>query len=80
MSAVNSTTSIAPRSHPPAAPRRLTMQQAAAAIGTNLGQLIQLRAKGSKLFDPSFPPMHGGHFDEAAVMAWKTARDERGAA
>ena len=80
MSALKSTTSIAPGNHPPAAPSRLTMQQTAAAIGTTLGQLILLRAKGSKLFDPSFPPSIGGNFDEAAIMAWKTARDERGAA
>ncbi len=80
MSAVKSTTALAPGNYPPAAPRRLTMQQTAAAIGTNLGTLIQLRAKGARLYDPSFPPMVGGNFDEAAIMAWKTARDERGIA
>jgi hypothetical protein len=58
---------------------RLTMRQTAANIGTNLGHLVLLRSKGSMLFDPTFPPMVGGTFDEAAISAWKKRRDEGGA-
>ena len=58
-------------------PRRLTMSQTAAAIDTNLGGVILLRSKGSKTCDPTFPPMIGGTFDEAAVLVWKAARDAK---
>ena len=59
--------------------RRLTMRQTAAAIGTNLGHMVLLRSTGSMLFDPAFPPMVGGTFDEAEISAWKKRRDEGGA-
>ena len=59
--------------------RRLSPRQTAAAIGTNLGHLVLLRAKGSMLFDPTFPPMVDQTFDEAAISAWKKRRDEGGA-
>ncbi|MDP3335249.1 hypothetical protein [Rhodoferax sp.] len=54
---------------------RLSFKQAAEAIGTNLGTLIQMRAKGAKLFDPTFPPMTNGTFDAAEIAAWKTAKN-----
>lgn len=73
MSSVTHTTSPVPGNG------RLTMRQTAAAIGTNLGTLLLLRAKGSMLFDPTFPPMVDQTFDEAAISAWKKRRDEGGA-
>jgi hypothetical protein len=57
--------------------RRLTMQQTAAAIGTNIGGVIKLRSKGATLYDPTFPPMINSTFDEAAVLAWKATRDAK---
>lgn len=62
----------------PLTPRRLTMQQAATAINTNIGGVIKLRSKGASLYDPAFPDMMtDGTFDAAEVLAWKVARDER---
>ena len=55
MSALKSTTSIAPGNHPPAAPRRLTMQQTAAAIGTNLGYADPDPRQGCQVVRPVFP-------------------------
>ncbi len=70
MSAVKNTTPPVPGNG------RLTMQQTAAAIGTNLGTLVLLRSKGSMLFDPTFPPMVGGMFEAASVSTWRKIREE----
>lgn len=51
----------------------ITMQQAAAILGTNLGTIIILRSKGARLFDPTFPAMVNGKFDRAAILAWQAA-------
>lgn len=54
---------------------KLSMQQVASQIGTNLGTLIQMRARGAKLFDPTFPPMTNQTFDSTEVAAWLTAKN-----
>jgi uncharacterized protein (DUF1800 family) len=60
---------------------RLTERQAAAELGLNLGQLIQLRANGARLFDPSFPRMLPDRtFVESEILAYKKLRDSRAAA
>jgi hypothetical protein len=68
---------------------KITMKQAAAMLGTNLGAIIKLRAKGARLFDPTFPIMVNGQFDRAEILAWQAANaskspaqpnQERGAA
>lgn len=64
---------------PPSGNGRLTMQQTAAAIGGNLGDLALLRHGGPKNRDPTFPPMVGQTFDAAEVMEWVKARDSRAA-
>jgi len=64
---------------PTLTPDRLTMQQTATALNTNIGGVIKLRSKGASLYDPTFPPMVNGTFDEAAVLAWKAARDAKAA-
>jgi hypothetical protein len=48
--------------------KRLTMRQVSVFLNTPIGRL---RA------DPTFPPMHQGTFDEAAVLAWQQARDAK---
>jgi hypothetical protein len=57
--------------------RRLTTRQTAATIGINLGSLVVLRSRGSRFYDPSFPPMVNQTFDEAAILEWKNASDRR---
>lgn len=52
---------------------KITMPQAAALTGRNLGDIILRRAKGSRLFDPTFPPMVNGKFDRAEILAWQAA-------
>jgi hypothetical protein len=47
---------------------RLSMLQVSHLCGQPFGRL---RA------DPTFPPMYHGTFDEAAVLAWKAARDSK---
>jgi len=54
--------------------KTLTLQQVAKQIGTNLGTIIQMRAKGARLFDATFPPMTNGTFNAADISAWQTAR------
>jgi len=60
-------------------PRRLTLRETAAALGTNVGTVFQLRAKDSRTSAPTFPPMTNGTFDEAAVLAWRADRDAKAA-
>lgn len=48
----------------------LTMKQVADLIGTNLGTVLNIRAKGARLYDPTFPAMNNQTFDYAEVMAW----------
>jgi len=55
----------------------ITMRQAAAILGTNLGAIIKLRAKGARLYDPTFPPMVTGRFDRAAILAWQAANTSK---
>lgn len=55
-------------------PAKLSMQQVASQIGTNLGTLIQMRARGAKLFDATFPPMTNGTFDSTEIAAWLAAK------
>lgn len=58
----------------------VTMQQAAAMLGTNLGAIIKLRAKGGRLFDATFPPLIDGKFDRAEILAWQAATTNKTAA
>ncbi len=49
-------------------PARLSIRQVTQLCGQPIGPLRR---------DPNFPPMQHGSFDEAAVMAWKTALDAK---
>lgn len=59
------------------APRRLSHREAADALGLNISDLFKIRLKGARLFDPSFPKISNGTFDETEIFAWKLARDNR---
>lgn len=55
--------------------KTITMRQAAQLLGCNLGSIILMRAKGGKLFDPTFPAMTpDGTFREADILAWRAAK------
>jgi len=53
---------------------KLSIQQVAQALGTNLGSVILMRAKGARLYDPTFPPMTNGTFDSTEVASWKATK------
>jgi hypothetical protein len=57
--------------------RRLTPRQSADVLGLTVNQVVFISATGGRYFDPSFPPMHRGTFDEAGILAWKKVRDDR---
>lgn len=52
----------------------ITMRQAAQLLGCNLGSIVLIRAKGGKLFDPTFPAMADGNFNQADILAWQAAK------
>lgn len=76
MSPNHSTRSVALGIDRPFTHRRLTPRQTADVLGITVDQVMRLSAKGGRFFDPTFPPMHRGAFDETAVMK---ARDNRAA-
>lgn len=51
----------------------LTLRQVAAILGGNLGDVIKLRTKDCRHFDPTFPPMVHGEFDREAILKWQAA-------
>jgi hypothetical protein len=56
---------------------RINITQAAQVTDTKISELVAIRSKGARLYDPTFPLMTDGTFDAAEVLAWKQARDSR---
>lgn len=61
------------------APNRLTLREAAATLGLNVGQVLQLRANGGRLFDPTFPKLVNGYFRADEILAWKKSKEDKAA-
>ncbi len=53
---------------------RLTLRQTAQLLGGNIGDVLKLCAKDGRFFDPSFPAMARGSFNEAEIRAWLAAK------
>jgi len=70
-------TTQAPTSSNPLTGLRINITQAAKLADIKMGELIPIRSKGARLYDPTFPPMTDGTFDASEVLAWKQARESR---
>jgi hypothetical protein len=72
VSAQTSTASI-----PPAAPRRLKIDEVKAATGLKLGEIILKGLPGSSVYDVTFPKRVNGTYAEHEVTAWTAAQHGR---